>query len=693
MTTTRTTTPARRRRGPRGARPARRLRRCTRRRARGRSRSAAGARGRRSRRPRRATTPTSPRPPTRRRPAPAADRGRHPRARRAAGRGLGRHPPDGLAQPAVGADRGLRHRHAARRLGRDLRRPEPAAVPRHHVRAAARGAGEPRGRPGGPHVHHQLRALGDHRVLRRVPHRRAEGAGHAGLRGAGHRGPRTGQRVCAPEGTTTLERLEETYPDVTAVSAPTHTGCLVLFQQGKVDAITGDDTILAGFAAQDPYAKVVGEAFSAEPYGIGVAADQVDLVRFVNGVLDQAKADGTWAASYDRWLGALGTAPGAAGLGVRAGRQPVSGPEAPEAPGRLGEPIPAPELLRYLSGLEAWLANRRTELDRLDQAAQASPASESYTDDVLLALTMWQAIRSRTDELVVVWDSGRADAVDAREDVAAGLGPAGLGAGRRAGVAGRGRDPVRRDDLAGARAAVVRPGHRRPGVAAARSAGGPRPLRGPGRRRHGLPRADRDPAHAGAEARRAGGPRRGHLRTARRARGARGPGRARPHRAGVAAAHAREGPRRRPGHDGRAGDRASRRCTSWPSGAAARSRTRPSSPCRTCPASAPCRTRRTELDAFVDRLAAVGRAFDAVADAYSKPLRERAELRYRLEGARAAADANGRSASPTVRSGYDEARAVVAQTPCDLTLTRFLVEQYEYLSRDLPTVGQEGRHR
>ncbi|KQY47034.1 glutamate ABC transporter substrate-binding protein [Cellulomonas sp. Root137] len=117
------------------------------------------------------------------------------------------------------------------------------------------------------------------------------------------------QRVCAPEGTTTLERLEETYPGVEAVSAPTHTGCLVLFQQGRVDAITGDDTILAGFAAQDPYAKVVGEAFSAEPYGVGVAADQVDLVQYVNGVLDQAKADGTWAASYDRWLGALGTAP------------------------------------------------------------------------------------------------------------------------------------------------------------------------------------------------------------------------------------------------------------------------------------------------------------------------------------------------------------------------------------------------
>ena len=189
-----------------------------------------------------------------------ADRGRHPGPRRAARRRLGRHPADGLAQPAVRPDRGLRHRHAARGLGRDLRRPRPPAVPRHHLGPAARRAGEPRGRPGGPHVHHELRALGDHRVLRRVPAR----AGQKVLVTRDSDGDRasrtwTGKRVCAPEGTTTLERLQETYPGVEAVSAPTHTGCLVLFQQGKVDAITGDDTILAGFVAQDPYAKVVGE--------------------------------------------------------------------------------------------------------------------------------------------------------------------------------------------------------------------------------------------------------------------------------------------------------------------------------------------------------------------------------------------------------------------------------------------------
>jgi polar amino acid transport system substrate-binding protein len=117
-----------------------------------------------------------------------------------------------------------------------------------------------------------------------------------------------GQRVCAPDGTTTLERLQE-YPDITAVPATTHTGCLALFQQGKVDAITGDDTILAGFAAQDPYAKVVGQAISDEPYGLGIPAQNVDMVKFVNGVLEQMRTDGTWTAMYDEWLGVLGPAP------------------------------------------------------------------------------------------------------------------------------------------------------------------------------------------------------------------------------------------------------------------------------------------------------------------------------------------------------------------------------------------------
>ncbi len=110
-----------------------------------------------------------------------------------------------------------------------------------------------------------------------------------------------GSRVCAPTGSTSLAALGD-YPDLVPVGATAHTQCLVLLQQGRVDAITGDDTVLAGLAAQDPYTKVIGDKFSREPYGLGVDQDNRDLVRFVNAALAQWRADGGWQRSYDRWL-------------------------------------------------------------------------------------------------------------------------------------------------------------------------------------------------------------------------------------------------------------------------------------------------------------------------------------------------------------------------------------------------------
>lgn len=120
-----------------------------------------------------------------------------------------------------------------------------------------------------------------------------------------------GKTICAPAGSTSLDNLTKGYPDVKPITADTDTGCLVLFQQGKAYGITGDDTVLAGEAAQDPYARVIqAPPFSKEPYGLGINKDKQDFVRFVNGVLEQMKADGRWKASYDKWLApTLGKAP------------------------------------------------------------------------------------------------------------------------------------------------------------------------------------------------------------------------------------------------------------------------------------------------------------------------------------------------------------------------------------------------
>jgi polar amino acid transport system substrate-binding protein len=112
-----------------------------------------------------------------------------------------------------------------------------------------------------------------------------------------------GVKVCAPSGTSSLDNIKELAPGAVIEEASNHTGCLALFQQGTVDAITGDDTVLAGLATQDPYAVVPPqETFTDEPYGIGVNKDDVDLVRFVNGVLERIRADGSWQASYEKWL-------------------------------------------------------------------------------------------------------------------------------------------------------------------------------------------------------------------------------------------------------------------------------------------------------------------------------------------------------------------------------------------------------
>jgi polar amino acid transport system substrate-binding protein len=118
-----------------------------------------------------------------------------------------------------------------------------------------------------------------------------------------------GKKVCAASGSTSYDNIAKVATKPIAVAMPAFGDCLVAFQQNQVDAISTYDTILAGMAAQDPYAKVVGPAFTQEPYGMAISKKSPEFTRFVNAVLEKNKADGTWAATYKRWLGAFGPAP------------------------------------------------------------------------------------------------------------------------------------------------------------------------------------------------------------------------------------------------------------------------------------------------------------------------------------------------------------------------------------------------
>jgi hypothetical protein len=102
--------------------------------------------------------------------------------------------------------------------------------------------------------------------------------------------------------------------------------------------------------------------------------------------------------------------------------QPVdpatSGPViAPAAPGRLGEAASVAELSAYLVELGRWVDQRKAELDRVDAAALRSTEPDAYSGDVMLSMALWQSVSDRQTALARLWDSGRADAT-AREQMA-----------------------------------------------------------------------------------------------------------------------------------------------------------------------------------------------------------------------------------------------------------------------------------
>lgn len=116
----------------------------------------------------------------------------------------------------------------------------------------------------------------------------------------------SGKKVCAAAGSTSIANIQRQPSRPVAVGLPDQSDCLVALQRGDVDAVSTDEAVLLGLAAQDPGVTVVGGKFTDEPYALGISQAHSDFVRFVNAVLERMRADGTWAAIYNRWLSRFG---------------------------------------------------------------------------------------------------------------------------------------------------------------------------------------------------------------------------------------------------------------------------------------------------------------------------------------------------------------------------------------------------
>ncbi|MFF0386687.1 glutamate ABC transporter substrate-binding protein [Streptomyces sp. NPDC004286] len=106
------------------------------------------------------------------------------------------------------------------------------------------------------------------------------------------------KKLCSVVGSTSAQNVKKTIaPDANLRPLSGYSECVAGLQSGAVDALTTDDSILAGFAAQDKYKgqfKLAGLKLSNENYGIGVKKGDSATVDKINKALEQMVSDKSW---------------------------------------------------------------------------------------------------------------------------------------------------------------------------------------------------------------------------------------------------------------------------------------------------------------------------------------------------------------------------------------------------------------
>ena len=117
--------------------------------------------------------------------------------------------------------------------------------------------------------------------------------------------------LCSVSGSTPAQKIKDEFPSVQLQQYDTYSACIDALKNGAVDAVTTDEVILAGYAAQTPGTfKIVGDTFSEENYGIGLNKDDAELRTKINDALKKMEESGAWKEAFDKNLGPAGiTAP------------------------------------------------------------------------------------------------------------------------------------------------------------------------------------------------------------------------------------------------------------------------------------------------------------------------------------------------------------------------------------------------
>ncbi|MFJ7068666.1 glutamate ABC transporter substrate-binding protein [Streptomyces sp. NPDC101115] len=117
------------------------------------------------------------------------------------------------------------------------------------------------------------------------------------------------KKLCSVTGSTSAQNVKtKLAPNAQLQEYGGYSECLTGLENNVIDALTTDDTILAGYAAQPEFKgkfKLGGFKMSNENYGIGVQKGS-ELKAQINEALEKMVADGSWQAAVDKNLGPAG---------------------------------------------------------------------------------------------------------------------------------------------------------------------------------------------------------------------------------------------------------------------------------------------------------------------------------------------------------------------------------------------------
>lgn len=119
----------------------------------------------------------------------------------------------------------------------------------------------------------------------------------------------TGKKLCSASGSTSAQKVKDKYSGVQLQEYQTYSECVAALVAGHVDAVTTDNAILAGYAAEPAYKgtlRVVGKTFSQERYGIGFRHGALALCQKITTAISSMISSGAWQRAVDRNLGPSG---------------------------------------------------------------------------------------------------------------------------------------------------------------------------------------------------------------------------------------------------------------------------------------------------------------------------------------------------------------------------------------------------